>query len=197
MNEKKRLFVAIKFSPNEAYISAYDFLVHRLRFDMISWIDPQSAHLTLKFFGNTPIEKTEKIINSISQAIKNQNSFSITIDKFGAFGSSHSPKVIWAGMNNCEEIVNLHEQLMRSIRSIGYFPDPGNFVPHITMGRVKKMKDKDWFWDTLKQLQGKEIATIKIDRIILYESILLKGGAKHIPLFEFPFNPNFAIKTAQ
>lgn len=187
MNEKKRLFVAIKFTPNNSYISAYEYLKRRLRMDMISWIDPQSAHLTLKFFGNTSIERIEEIQHSLCKAVENQYSFEDTINKFGVFGSSHSPKVIWAGFKDGQQVIDLHQRIMKAIRSIGYFPDPGNFVPHVTMGRVKKMTDKAWFWDSLAEIQNSEIQIIKVSKIILYESILLNKGAQHIPIMEFPF----------
>jgi RNA 2',3'-cyclic 3'-phosphodiesterase len=187
MIEKKRLFVAIKFTPNENYIAAFEYLRRRLRMDMISWIEPQTAHLTLKFFGNTPVERIEEIERSLNKAVENQQPFEITIDKFGAFGSSHSPKVIWAGFNENEQVIALHQRVMKAIRPIGYFPDPGNFVPHITVGRVKKMTDKTWFWESLAEIQNSEIQTLTVDKIILYESVLLKKGAQHIPIKEFPF----------
>lgn len=187
MDEKKRLFVAIKFIPNDQYIAAYEYLKRRLRMDMISWIDPQSAHLTLKFFGNTPIGRLSEIEYSLSKAVENQNSFEFTLDKIGAFGSSHSPKVIWIGPKNNQQVLELHQQVMNAIRKIGYFPDPGNFVPHATLGRIKKTTDKQWFWDSLEEVQNKEIQTILVDKIVLYESVLLKKGAQHIPLKEFLF----------
>jgi len=187
MIEKKRLFVAVKFTPNDAYVEVFEYLKRRLRMDMISWIEPQSAHLTLKFFGNTSIERLEDIQCSLKKAVKNQLAFDVAIDKFGAFGSRHSPKVIWAGFHEEEALIALHQRVMTAIRPLGYLPDPGNFVPHITVGRVKKMTDKKWFWDSIDAIQNREIQTFTVDKIILYESLLLKKGAQHLPLAEFPF----------
>jgi 2'-5' RNA ligase len=187
MIEKKRLFVAVKFTPNDAYVEAFEYLRRRLRMEMISWIEPQSAHLTLKFFGNTSVERLEEIQGSLNKAVENQQAFNVTIDKFGAFGSRHSPQVIWAGFHEEEAMIALHQRVMTAIRPLGYFPDPGNFVPHITIGRVKKMTDKTWFWDSIAAIQDRAIQTFVVDKVILYESILLKKGAQHLPLAEFPF----------
>jgi 2'-5' RNA ligase len=187
MIEKKRLFVAIKLTPSDFYQQIYNELKHKLRFDMISWIAPEMAHVTLKFFGETPVSRIDSISKCIAQSIKNQEEFEVSIDKIGAFGSHHSPKVIWLGMESDLQIRKLHEQLMGAIRNIGYHPDPGNFVPHITLGRVKKVDDKDWFWGSVALFQNRIIQTAVVDKIILYESILLKKGAKHIVIREFPF----------
>lgn len=104
----------------------------------------------------------------------------------GAFGSSHSPKVIWFGVEHPEKINELHQQIMRHIRGIGYFTDPGNFVPHITLARVKKCDDKQWFWKSLEEHQNKLIQPVSVDKIVLYESILQRKGAIHKVIEEFP-----------
>jgi 2'-5' RNA ligase len=187
MEESKRLFVAIKFKPNELYQDLVNQLRHRLRTDMISWIEPEMAHLTLKFFGQTPVTRIESIESALLKSVQNQAPFEIKIDKVGAFGSSHSPKVIWMGMQDDTLVKKLHFDLINSIRQLGYYPDPGNFIPHITLGRVKKIMDKPWFWDSISLLQNREIQTAVIDKTILYESVLLKKGVKHNVVQEFPF----------
>lgn len=188
MIEKTRLFLAIEIQPSEKYQQLYDKLKHKLRFDMISWIEPQSAHLTLKFFGETPNTRIDSILKSIECAVVSQSTFEFSIDKVGAFGSKHSPKVIWLGAENDDAIRALHQQVMHSIRTIGYFPDPGNFVPHITLARVKKVEDKDWFWKSIAEFQSQAIQQVMVDKVVLFESILTKKGAHHNVIKEFPFS---------
>lgn len=185
MTEKKRLFLAIPIQPSEEYLAIYERLKHRLRMDMISWIDPHSAHLTLKFFGETPVERIDSIINAISKGIESSESFIFFLNKIGAFGSSHSPKVIWLGLEEQEKVVLLHAELMKSLRTIGYFPDPGNFVPHITLGRVKKCTDKQWFWESIEEVRDKEIQQVQVNKLVLFESVLQRKGAIHNQIAEF------------
>lgn len=188
MIEKKRLFLAIDIHPSDTYQQLFEKLKHKLRFDMISWIEPQSAHLTLKFFGETPNTRIDSILKSIECAVVSQSPFEFSIDKVGAFGSKHSPKVIWLGVENDKAIRLLHQDVMQSIRKIGYFPDPGNFVPHITLARVKKVEDKDWFWKSIAEFQSQTIQQVVVDKVVLYESILTKKGANHNIIKEFPFS---------
>ncbi len=185
MIEKKRLFLAIPIQPSIEYITIFERLKHRLRMDMISWIDPHTAHLTLKFFGETPVDRIDKIIGAISKGLENTESFNFSLDKIGAFGSNHSPKVLWLGLEEPEKVINLHDQLMKSLQSIRYFPDPGNFVPHITLGRVKKCTDKQWFWDSVNEVKNKQIQEIEANKLILFESILQRKGAIHQPITVF------------
>lgn len=67
--EDKRVFLAIPITPSEGYVAVYERLKHRLRMDMISWIEPNNAHLTLKFFGKTSETRIESIIKSIRKGI--------------------------------------------------------------------------------------------------------------------------------
>ncbi len=185
--EHKRVFLAIPVNPNKDYIEICDRLKRRLRFDMISWIEPSSAHLTLKFFGNTPFSRIDEISAEVQKCVSGMLSFDFEIDKIGAFGSSHSPKLIWFGVDKRKEVDELHRKIISQIKRIGYHADPGNFVPHITIGRVKKCEDKKWFWESLNEHQNELIQTVKVDRVVLFESILHSKGATHVALHEFLF----------
>ena len=66
----KRLFAAIKVTPDENFLKIYYGLMKGLHFAKINWVKPENMHLTLKFFGETPEEKIELINNVISESIE-------------------------------------------------------------------------------------------------------------------------------
>ncbi len=181
----KRLFIAIKITPTSEYLNLYNSLKRKLRFDMISWIEPNMVHLTLKFFGSTPEGKIMSICRCLENVSQSNNSFDINISNIGIFGSKYLPKVIWLGIDNTKEIINIHSSLINEISKLNYAADKGNFVPHLTIGRIKKIEDIDWFWKSINSLQEKHIQTSKVERLILYESILSNKGAKHNIIEQF------------
>lgn len=174
-----RLFLALKIEPSERYLSVINELKHSLRRDTISWADPNIAHLTLKFFGNTPDYKVEKIHRQLENACKSLQPIQFSINKIGAFGSSYQPQILWFGINEEKMLKQLHSDLMEAIKPIGYQPDAGNFVPHITFARIHKTVDKPWFWKCVEKYQKTHIQDVNTHEIHLFESNLTPEKAVH------------------
>jgi 2'-5' RNA ligase len=65
---------------------------------------------------------------------------------------------------------------------IGIVPTRENFVPHITLGRIRKPIQKQFFQNTINQWDNVFLGNSKIDSIVLFESILRSSGAVHKPL---------------
>ena len=73
--------------------------------------------------------------------LKNHKSFTIDFNRTGIFGSRYTPRVLWLGMQNTpQELYDLEEDLLTTFDNIGYLRDRQNFVPHITLGRIKKVR---------------------------------------------------------
>ena len=49
----KRLFVAIKITPNDEFLKIFQELKQDLKHEKIRWVETRNLHLTLKFFGET------------------------------------------------------------------------------------------------------------------------------------------------
>ena len=62
------------------------------------------------------------------------------------------------------------------MKVIGYEPDRQNLVPHLTLGRIKLLKDKKMFQQIIDQNRGISSQEINVDRFSLFESILKKEG---------------------
>ncbi len=183
-----RLFLALKFVASPEYVSVIEELKHLLRRDSISWADPNLAHLTLKFFGNTPDYKMDKINKQLELVSHNLMPIDFSISKIGAFGSSYKPQVLWFGIDKEEELKNIHSEIMNALKPIDYFPDAGNFVPHITFARIHKTTDKTWFWKCVEKFQTHPIQKVEIDKIHLIESRLTPEKAIHNIIRTFDFS---------
>ncbi|NOY49651.1 MAG: RNA 2',3'-cyclic phosphodiesterase [Chlorobi bacterium] len=178
----KRLFVAVKLIPDDNFLKSYYFLKNNLQTNIIKWVNPGSMHLTLKFLGETPDEKIKEIKRILKEFAQDKKAFNVWFDKCGIFGSSYKPRVIWFGASKNEEIKTLGNQLLDTFHEHGYTRDSQNFVPHLTVGRIKKITDKKSFQATLDKLKNERLQEFNIDEIILYQSILKPGGPAYIEL---------------
>ena len=176
----KRLFIAtpvITLSAEIQRISAD--LRFRLRHDDIVWVKDDVRHLTLRFLGATPPQQVPDIKNALSEVCADNAPFTLTINKIGVFGSHYHPEVIWLGFEHFEPFKALFETLEPKLLSCGCAANYGNFVPHITLGRIKNLHDKRKFWESIESVTTSFEQPLEITEMCLYQSFLHKDGPEY------------------
>jgi len=138
-----------------------------------------SFHLTLNFLGNVPDDRVSEIKRRVSKICFNR--FSITLDKFGVFPNEKYINVVWIGVRDNEEINKLQKAVEDSL--IGMFPRE-RFHAHITLGRIKSLRDKAGFISLIKSLHVIPLS-FSADKFRLYESILRMDGPEYRIIEEF------------
>jgi 2'-5' RNA ligase len=172
----KRLFAAVKVTPSEDFLETYSSLKAGLRFARIKWVHPENIHITLKFFGETPEDRIPGINSVLNDIAGRHGPFSFSIANTGIFGSSYNPRVIWFGIEEAEALRSLAEDVLDEVVPLGWERDRQNFVPHLTLGRVKEVKDKRLFQDVIDEHKKTFIQEVSVVDFRLYESILQKDG---------------------
>lgn len=182
----KRLFVAIKIDPGEEFLKQFRGLRMQLSGERIKWVEEHNIHITLKFFGETEEERVPGIIRALEEVASGTSVFFFSLRKLGIFGSSYDPRVVWVGIEPYADLVALMSGIRDTMSAIGFEPDRQNLVPHLTLGRIKDLRDKKRFQQVIDQ--NKEIASgeMKAANIILFESILKKEGPVYLALKIFP-----------
>jgi len=179
----KRLFAAIKIHPSARYINVFNEISSSLRHERIKWVEPENMHLTLKFFGETDEKQIPAIRQAIETAVSQSGPFTIKIANTGIFGSRYDPKVIWFGIEKNSLLEDLAQNIFTELSKCGWEQDRQNFVPHLTIGRIKELKDKPLFQKIISQYNTVEIQEEKVTEITLYESILRREGPLYINVF--------------
>ena len=181
----KRLFAAIHIVPDERFLSIYSKLKHQLKEEKIRWVKPENLHITLKFFGETPIEKID-VINKVLENISiNHLSFKIQLQETGIFGSRYKPRVIWFGVGENEQIASFANELRRELDKVGFLLDRQNFVPHLSLGRMKVVRNKVAFQQAIDSVHNVFVQEIKVNSISLFESKLLPTGVVYNRIEEY------------
>jgi RNA 2',3'-cyclic 3'-phosphodiesterase len=172
----KRIFAAIKILPSENFISVIYQLKNALRTESIKWVEPHNIHITLKFFGETEESRIGEIITQLTQVANAHKPFKFSVRGSGVFGSSYDPRVIWLGIDHSLELQKLSSDVLDSLAAIGWKKDRQNFVPHLTVGRIKHISDKPKLKEVIKKFENFEIQMVATNAFYLYESILKPTG---------------------
>jgi len=102
----------------------------------------EELHLTIKFLGDITPHEIGKIKENLRK-IKFK-SFRLNLDKIGFFPKKETyVKVVWVGLNPKRKVCRLKEEIDDIL--VWKFNREKGFEPHITIGRVKAIKDKDKF----------------------------------------------------
>lgn len=93
---------------------------------------PAKLHLTLAFLGHVPAAGIPALLE-----IRDQLHVPPLRLVFDCFGYFSRPRIAWAGMTNVpEELVTLHEDLVRDLTAAGFSAAThGAFRPHVTLAR--------------------------------------------------------------
>lgn len=175
----KRLFAAIKIHPDKAFLQSFRELRKALLLEQIKWVEEHNIHVTLKFFGETDERKIPEIARVIQNRANLVRPFQITLAGLGIFGSTYAPRVVWTGIEPYDMLVALMNNLHSDLASVGFEPDRQNQVPHLTLGRIKSLRDRISFQRTVDRFRTIRSETETIDTIKLYESILRREGPEY------------------
>ncbi len=183
----KRLFAAIKIQPDADFLYSFQTLKTSLNHESIKWVETQNIHITLKFFGETTENHLPDINSILEHQAKRHSSFHIRLKGLGIFGSVYAPRVIWVGITPYVNLSEFMKTLHDSFIYEGFPTDRQNLVPHLTLGRIKTLKDKILFQKVLNQYRDLCSLPIKVDCVTLFESILKREGPEYIVLKNHSF----------
>jgi len=183
----KRIFAAIKVHPGEEFQHIYSELKAGSHYDKVTWVNPTNIHITLKFFGETGEDKIPAISNRLKEIASKYSTFSMLLRGIGIFGSSYKPRVVWIGIDPNPTLVGLGQDILNEMESLGFERDRQNFVPHLTLGRIKYIDNKQRFFELIGKFKEVKIATETVNEFHLIESKLSPTGPSYDVLDTFEF----------
>ncbi len=177
-----RLFIAIELTDEiRAALAAVQRELRRAQAD-VTWTKPDHQHLTLKFLGEVEAQLVPAITQACQQAVSAIHPFSVSLKDTGAFPHLKQPRVLWIGLERgLAELRELHARLDEHLAPLGFEKDARAFKPHLTLGRVKSMKNVSALVSRLTATRLPTLA-FSVGEIVLMHSQLHPAGSIYTPL---------------
>ncbi len=186
----KRTFIALDIIPDILLKEAIETIRQKLRGERISWTQTDSLHLTLKFLGDTPEEQIPLITKALAQTIMPFSPFKINLEGIGVFKNIHDPRVLWVGCRVDNQLPNLRDKIDSTLASLGFQNETRDFSPHITLGRIKMIRQIYSLSEILTTYKNKVFQESLINEVIFYESRLQPAGAVYTVIEKFTAHPS-------
>ena len=160
------------------------------------WVQPQAMHVTLKFIGEKPAEAVEELKRAV--AAVGGEPFEIGFRGYGFFPTANSARVFWVGIDAGPQLDKLAAAVDQATSELGIQTEEHPYSPHLTLARGGKasgaptrQKD-DRANRSFQKLQEKlaamatpEFGTMTAREFFLYQSQLVRGGARYTKLERF------------
>lgn len=143
----------------------------------VRWVEPEGAHVTMKFLGPTREDAVPRIDEALARAAEGFGGLRLTTAEIGRF-----PGAVWLGLGGeIERLVGLRDAVERELSRLGWPTDARPFRAHVTLGRLKQGK--------LPDLTAPAPLTFEVGEVSLMESELSPKGARYSRLLAVPLTP--------
>lgn len=155
-----------------------------------SWTNPETAHLTMRFFGDRPILTVNELGVGLHYAMRDIAPFELSTSRMGVFPNLVRPRVIWLGVRDRSGTLSqLAATIEAKSRELGVKPENRPFQPHLTVARVRREKhssisDVEQHFGEIDRMAS---ISFSVDHATLYRSDLKRGGAIHTVVQRFDF----------
>jgi len=185
--ENYRTFVGVPVKVGEEFLRAREELIQTLEGERISWVDPHRYHVTLRFIGETRIAAVKAIGQSLKKHVEIPGRSVVKMDRPGSFGPRKKPRVVWVGFEENGLFEKLKTGVDHALTECGFPTVDQPFRAHLTLGRVRSLKETGRFYRTIESMQDCFSHSVIIERLVFYRSELGKGGPVYTPLDELVF----------
>lgn len=172
--ELARVFIAIDFPKNVVKeISRVQEIVKKKKFSG-KLTELENLHLTLKFLGEIDKEKLSEVRKRLESI--NSEEMELKFGKVGVFAFRGKPRIVWIKVEG-KKIWELQKKIDGVLKDL--FRPEERFMSHLTIARVKYVRDKKEFIEYVENIKTKKI-NFKVNSFKLKSSRLERIG----PIYE-------------
>jgi 2'-5' RNA ligase len=183
-----RLFVALDI-PEEIRRRIDEFVRElRPRAPHARWVRVEGIHVTLKFIGEVPPERAERIRKALAP-VRAAAPVAMAFRGAGFFPGEKHPRVFWVGIEASPVLAELAAEIERRLDPLGIAPETRAFHPHLTLARFERPADAGDLARAVAEGAGSDFGSTTERQFYLYQSKIARGGAQYTRLETFLFAP--------
>ena len=197
-----RLFISVPLP--EAVTALVGVLVRDLSAEgwPVRWVASDTAHITLQFIGEVPPEQAELLRLALPHVVAQHTAFNLRTADLGVFPNQRRPRVLWLGLYGpAHRLATLRDEIGELLRRLEMPLDEKEFHPHITLGRVRDVRDGSGrgLPEAIQRRFAEEVTSgrvtskapipVPVHEVHLVRSFLGRDGARHDPIACCPLAP--------
>lgn len=176
-----RLFVALRPPPaiREALFDTMDGVPGA------RWQDDEQLHLTLRFIGD--VERP--VADDVAAALAAIHAAApvVALGGAGRFAHRGRTQALWAAVTPHDALAHLHRKVDQACVRAGLDPERRAYLPHITLARLPRSLGEERAVEAwLARAASLASAPFALRHLILYHSVLGRGGAVYEPVARWP-----------
>jgi len=178
-----RTFVAIALEPKIKHTLSQFIKKLEDHNPNIRWVREQGMHLTLKFIGEIPENRVEKILSVLRDLSAEHECFPLLLRGTGSFPPrSKCPRILWVGIQENQGLFSVQHDIESLLEKVSIARENRRFSPHLTLGRVKSSHNIAPVLDILADNKDTEFGSMEVQEIIFFKSTLKPTGAEYSAL---------------
>ena len=146
------------------------------------WIDPEDYHVTLRFIGDVDARTADEIADSLWDV--HRPALAMQFEGLSWFGGD-KPRAIVAKVKPSPGLIELQSEHERRMRRIGLAPETRNFLPHVTLVRLRSASPLA-VADYLGSRGALDAPVFEAKQFVLYSAKDLVGGGPYIVEAAYP-----------
>ena len=156
----------------------------------IKWVKEEDLHITLSFFGNTPVEMLPNLESLLYLSLKGSRPFSMTADTYLLAPKGEDARMLWLKCLEKQGFSKLYHKIGRQAQRI--FPEiqlRKKPIPHVTIGRFKQGTIKAGQLWLPPQTPN---TRLEVTELSLFQSIPEAKGPRYMAIWKFNLKNNVA-----
>lgn len=178
----KRTFIAVPVAAGEILKGLMNSLRQQLPDEDIKWVAAENLHVTLKFLGDTPEEAIPQIIVRLEEVAAAFPPASGWLRGVDFFSVQRQPSVLFTRLEELPALELIARQLETALEPLGFLPETRRFRAHLTLARIRQLRNKERFFRVVRPLKELEIQPVPVNEVLFYESFLRSQGPVYKPL---------------
>lgn len=116
------------------------------------WYHKKDLHITLKFLGAVNDQKLEEL-KYLLKRVEDLSAFNMEVGSLGTFGNPHRPRVLWAGVERVEPLINIQHTVELVALEAGFPKENRDYSPHITLAKKWRSEVGHSYREVLEKLK--------------------------------------------
>lgn len=175
-----RAFIALEVT--EEIRRRADVLEKSFQIDGLTLVKRDAMHITMQFLGEVSVQQAERAVDSLKKI--SFRPFKVKLSGVSYF-TPRLIRVIFVEVSQGgKELIELYTKIGNALNAAGIGYERESYKPHLTIARVKRVKEMGKLRKALEDNSKFELGTFEVRSIFMKESELRPDGPVYNDLYE-------------